>query len=545
MLKALFKKQLLELKHLYLMGGQSGKKRSGGQAGMPVVLAVVLLLGSVLAFVGLADGLGSMLIPQGLDWLYFSLFGFMGFLLAVCVGAMSCYSQMFRAKDNELLLSMPIPPRSILLVRIAVAYLVCFVFVAVVWLPAIFESVSISMGIGRGIDAVSLVCALLVWPLLSLLATAFACALGWVIAEVSNRIRHKSIVGAAVIALALVVYLVAYTQFMIGFQEALEQGDFTASAAMVEAVQQWAWPLVQLGLAATGYGSGLLCFAAFAVVLFGAVYAGVVKSFRRIAMGSVSRGRRRAFDVGQLHAHSVEKALLKREASRFVSSAAYLVNCGLGVVFMAILALAAVLNAEVISSVVNELRMQEPWLAQGVPVLLVALVIALVGMDAVTAPSVSLEGKNLWIVRSLPVNVHLLMDAKVRLQMWVGCVPAVVCLAIIGAVFGLDAISLAAALWCVYSFVWFHALFGLAMNLRMPKLSWTNETVPIKQSMPVFLAIVLGWVLAVVMVAVYFVAARAVASWALLLVFAALLTGGAYALSRWVHTSGVRRFEAL
>ncbi|MDD6786102.1 MAG: hypothetical protein PUD81_07620 [Eggerthellales bacterium] len=62
-------------------------------------------------------------------------------------------------------------------------------------------------------------------------------------------------------------------------------------------------------------------------------------------------------------------------------------------------------------------------------VLVLLVIMMLAGMDAVCTPSVALEGKTLWILRSLPVDARAILDAIMNLQIKVNAVPSVLCAA--------------------------------------------------------------------------------------------------------------------
>lgn len=62
--------------------------------------------------------LGDAYHTLGLDWLYFALFAVADLALMFIFSVFTAKSQLFEAKDNELLLSMPIPPRQILTSRL-------------------------------------------------------------------------------------------------------------------------------------------------------------------------------------------------------------------------------------------------------------------------------------------------------------------------------------------------------------------------------------------------------------------------------------------
>lgn len=550
MLKALFKKQLLELQSVYSPGSKAGKQESGKQNSASNVLlmlflpAIVFICGAA-AFIEAGEAIGSVLLPMGIDWLYFAAMGTLGILLTTASTAVSCYAQLFRAKDNEFLLSLPIPPRLILLVRIAVVLLVALAFAAMAWLPALYEYGVIVGRLGFSSGSAWVAFGLALWPFIAFASAALACIVSWIIAAVSNRIRHKSIAATVVIVALLVGYLVGYTMFAASYQDSLDQGSFTVPLGLASMMKTPLWPLFQMGFAATGDVKAFLRFAVFAVVFFAAVYVCLAASFRRIATGRAKAGGRASFDSGKMRSHSVRGALLKREASRFVSSSAYMVNCGLGIVFMTVLTVALLFNASVVSAVILSLSAYSPSLAQCIPVVLAGVVVIFAGMGVITASSISLEGGNLWIVRSMPVCAHDLMNVKVRFQLLVNGIPSLVCWLVSCVVLGfeLPVVVLGAVAICL--FVWLHAEFGLALNLRMPKLSWPHETVPIKQSMPPFLALVSSWALAALMIALCFVLSDWVNPLLTLLLFAIVFAVLGFVAHRWVHTAGVKRFEEL
>ena len=87
------------------------------------------------------------------------------------------------------------------------------------------------------------------------------------------------------------------------------------------------------------------------------------------------------------------------------------------------------------------------------------------------------------------------------------------------------------------------ALSGLALGVAMPNLSWTNETVPIKQSAPVFIVLFGGMGYGGLLAILYFVLKP---DPTLYLGLAVLVTAALSAfLYFWLKTKGVAKFAAL
>lgn len=122
----------------FLSGSGRGKKRrsKGGLALYALLLVYVVAVFGFL-FYQMMGVLCTPLISSGLSWLYFALAGTMATALGVFGSVFAAQSQLYEAKDNELLLSLPIPPGRILLARMLVLYAQTLIFEATVLIPCI------------------------------------------------------------------------------------------------------------------------------------------------------------------------------------------------------------------------------------------------------------------------------------------------------------------------------------------------------------------------------------------------------------------------
>ena len=137
MIRALLRKQLRELGAAFLRSSKTGKARSRASAMGYALLFAVLVVVLMLCFAGMALPLASVLLPAGLDWLYFASMGLTALLVSVLASAFTSYSGLFQSRDNELLLSLPIPPAVIFGVRVSTVYLACLIYLLMAWVPAV------------------------------------------------------------------------------------------------------------------------------------------------------------------------------------------------------------------------------------------------------------------------------------------------------------------------------------------------------------------------------------------------------------------------
>ena len=106
-----------------------------------------------------------------------------------------------------------------------------------------------------------------------------------------------------------------------------------------------------------------------------------------------------------------------------------------------------------------------------VPFLLCVVLCSLASMNFMTAPSVSLEGKSLWLLQSLPVEPWRIFQAKIRMQLLLTGLPLLLCIECTAAVYPLHPMQLLMLLLFASSYTLLIALVGLFFGVKMPTLT--------------------------------------------------------------------------
>ncbi|MDD6610662.1 MAG: hypothetical protein PUE91_00395 [Clostridiales bacterium] len=531
MTKALFKKQMMEVFSWVYQDKKAGKNRSArGIAGYVLLYLVIFgFLGGVFYIV--ADMLCEPLVTVDLGWLYFAIMGLIALFMGVFGSVFNTYASLYQAKDNDLLLSMPIPSGTILMVRLAGVYVMGLMYELIVMIPTVmawFFAADVQLAAG--------ICTLLIPLVLSVLVLVFSAVLGWIVALISSRLKHKNIM---VVILSL-IFIAAY-YYCYGHAYQILQHILANPQAAGERARSMLYPLYHMGLAAEGHMLSMLIFTAMVGVLFGIVYVVLSRSFLKIA--TTNRGTARVKDKAHpMKAHTVSQALLFKEYRRFVGSANYMLNCGLGIVVMLVSAGALLWKAEQIREMMSAMFLGYTEL---LPLVAAGAICLLAAMNDITAPSVSLEGRNLWLIQVLPVSGKQVLMAKLQLHLLLTLVPAAVLTAAVEWVLQPGWAFAIAIPVVVVLYVLVMAAFGLFVNLHMPNLHWTSEIIPIKQSMGVMISLFGGWVAVVVLAGLYYLLAGILSPLAYLLCTAVLLMVLAVILLSWLQTRGARMLETL
>lgn len=486
MLKVLLQKQMMEIFRSYFYDAKKNRKRSKAAAIGYMVFFVVIMagvLGGMFTYLSMA--LCADLAEAGMGWLYFTLMGLLAIFLGTFGSVFNTYSGLYLARDNDLLLSLPIPVRTIMAARLLGVYLLGLMYSAVVIVPAV-----IVYWITVPITAAAAAGSVLLVFLISVFVLTLSCILGWVVAKVSLRLKNKSFITVIVSLL----FLAAYYFFYFKAQELIS--DLVANAAVYGGkIKGAAYPLYLFGRIGQGDGMAMLLISAAVLAAFAVVWFVLSRSFLRIATSSGKTAKVKYRETASKQ-RSISDALLRKEFGRFTASPNYMLNCGLGILFLPVCGVLLLVKGEFLVSLMSEIFRDR---ADCIPVLACAGVCMLASMNDMAEPSVSLEGKNLWLAQSLPVTPWQVLCAKLSVQLILTGVPVLFFMICAALILPCTPVQLLLAAAAAVLYVIFSALFGLFLGLKMPNLTWTNEIAPIKQSMGAMLAMLGGWIYAIAM----------------------------------------------
>lgn len=531
MLKLLVKKQLFEIFRSYFYDAKKNKARTkGATIGYIVmfVLLMVCLLGTM--FGVLSNTMCGPLAEMGMDWLYFVIMGMMAVFLGAFGSVFNTYSGLYLAKDNDLLLSMPIPVRVIMTSRLLSVYLMGLMYSGIVILPAILVYwFTVPVTAGRILGGVVLLVDI------SLFVLTLSCALGWVVAKISLKLKRKSFITVIVSLVFFGLY------YFVCFRSQAMITDLLLNAENVGNKLKGIYPLYLFGRVGCGDGVAMLIVSAVVIALLALVWYLIARSFLHIATASGNTAKT-VYHEKAVKPVSADAALLRKELGRFTSSPLYMLNCGLGTVFLVVLAVLALIKGREVFLMMNALFAG----GEGFVTVLAALCLCLLaGSNDISTPSVSLEGKSLWIAQSLPIDPWQALRAKLRMHLLITELPLVVCAVCVAAVSGAALPEIVMMLVTPMVYVVLSAAFGLFMGLKRPNLNWTSEVAPIKQGLAVFLSMFGGWLVAAALGFLYYALMARVGAVAFLLAVTALFAVLALVLVRWLKTSGAKIYQHL
>ena len=507
------------------------KKKSKGMA---VLFAVLYLYLGVLV-AGMMCLTFSSLAPVyhqlGMDWLYYAMAGLMALALSLFGSVFMTQNQLYDARDNDLLLSMPIPPSAILLSRMLPLLGINLLFCALVMVPAmVMHAVLVEFLM------INFVLQMLALVGVVFLSQAIACLLGWGMHLLLARM-NKSLASMLYMVAFLAVYFSVYSQ-----AGNLLNAMATEGAAIGASLKNWVWPLYAMGLGCNGAVLYLAVFLAICAALFGLVYWLLSATFLHTATSRRS-GKKRKLNMSGMKAGSAAQAIVLKEWRHFLGSPVYLTNCGLGIIMTAALAVAGVIFRGKL------LEMLEIFAAQGmdvtayIPLMICGLLSFLTAMMFLSAPSVSLEGKNLWVLKSMPVSGKEILLAKLKFHLLLTTPVTALAGLVLSAVYGcgIPEILLCAIVPGLLTVLC--GLLGMVFGLKWARLDWLSEAYPVKQGMAVCITMLSMMGIPIALGACFFLTGLTPAMFLTLCVV--ILAGACFGLYRLTITWGVGKWNRL
>ncbi|MCR4689861.1 MAG: hypothetical protein K5739_00745 [Lachnospiraceae bacterium] len=445
----------------------------------------------ILAYVGLFCLYGMLVGYSFAICLGYSVYGLTDSIPALCAVTISALAMIFtffkvngyllNFKEYDMIMSLPFQPSTVAGCK--------FLYMYIKSLPW-YLSISISMLAGYGVFAKPPVGTCIIWLILSLfipvIPSLFASLLGFIIAKLSVGFKHKKAMQT-ILSLIFVLFCFSLRYIIEAFfrngkiRETLESmsGSIKQAGKIYPPIQWFSETIVD------GKISGGLLLAGVSILLFSLVFFYVGRSYRKINSALQSHRAKSDYRMTRQKSRSVIHAIVFKEFKRMTGSVVYMTNGAIGVIMAVLLGVITLIIGfnKVIAIVTNGAPVDGKMLQPAIPF----VVYFLVGMMSTPAFTPSLEGKNYWIVRSLPIKKETLYRGKMLFNLYL-TVPvmifSVLCLCISAKVPRTETILdvILGIMLCCFSTAW-----GCACGVKHMRLDWENEVEVIKQGAAVAL----------------------------------------------------------
>lgn len=392
---------------------------------------------------------------------------------------------LFNYGDYDLLMSLPISKNTVIISKFLTLYVSSMFYVLIFMIPAFITYVQF-------VSVNALFCflyfiSLFIIPLVPIVISTI---IGSIITAISSRFKFKNLFQF-IFMFALVLGIM-YLSFSMDNMSSIDLSNIGKS---ITNFFNNIYPLTgtYIDIIKNLNIFSLLIFIFISFILF-SLFLIVIRRYYISINNNLSKSWSNKHYKLKVTATSPLMALYKKELKRYFSSVNYVLNTMMGAIFLTISTILLIFfGGDKIDAMMGIEGIADMFAKTG-PILLGAFC----ALNCTTHSSISLEGKNLWIIKSLPVSPMSIYISKILVNLTI-ILPFIIIDGIALCIFlKLDLITCIFMILtpCVYALC--TSLIGIVLNLIFPQFDWKYEIKVIKQSLPAFLSIIIGMLFAIV-----------------------------------------------
>ena len=474
--------------NIFKISGKKTNKKSG------VVLLLFISLCFMMCTWTYANMFFEKMAPMHLQSVVLSLFVFFISILTIGEGIYKTGPLLFNCKDDQLLLSLPIKKSTVLFIRIFKFYVFELAFNSLLLIPLAISYLRWAESISWTFYLTTIIM-LFILPIIPIV---LSCIIGTITTALASRFKFKNL--AQVVATTILLLGIFYISM--NFDGFLN--DIAKHATSInDLITKIYYPAGVYAKLATDFNViDLLIFVGVNILIYIVTILILSKFYFKInsRLKKVTSTKKTNINKLMIKRNSPTKSLIKKELTTFFKTPVFIVNAGFGLVlFIAAAILVSIKfdDAVLMLSEPDKFNLAKDLIIDNVS-LIVFILIAMAGfMTSITNSVISLEGKNISILKSLPLKAKTILMSKIYSSLVITTPPILVGDLILFIRFRMSIIEMFLLLLLSILIPLTSHFIGIIVNLKYPKLDWENTSEVVKQSTSSFVAVMIGMVLLV------------------------------------------------
>ncbi|MCF0145846.1 MAG: hypothetical protein HUJ73_04595 [Eubacterium sp.] len=444
------------------------RRMIGGIVG-EVILGVVLA-GLLIAY---AFGLGQAGMGEKLP----AMTGVVIFTVSFFLTLLKSGGYLFGSRDYNMLVSMPFEIKQV--VSSKFLYMYCN---SVIWTTALPIAMLVGYGLSGNLTVGKAVMWIVMMPFLPIIPMLIASAISMIVTMIGARSKNKSMTMVGTIVALIVVIPISFSGFFLSnyVEKVGVTGLMTGVSGIVDMIADFLPGAKWFARAVTEQDIlSFILMIVVPVILYELFFLIVSKFYRkinsRLSEGTVKKEKKSV----DFSLRSIPAAIAMKEWKRMTGSTTYMVNAFLGEILTVIIGIAALIVGP--DTLLSIFLHGAPVTMQMVyPAIPFALYFFL-GMVATTCISPSIEGKNYWIIKSLPIAPKDDCKGKAMFNLALMLPTGIFATAVVSIMSGAGVIGTLLNIGVIIALSFFSTCFGLLTGMKHRKLNWQNEVEVVKQ----------------------------------------------------------------
>jgi len=476
----LLKTQFLNQSGVNTFRYETDKKKKNRVVIFVLVMTMVVLILSMYCF-GMGYGMGSIGLAKIIPAYAFTLTS----LLVIFFTIFKASGVLFAFKDYDMLMALPVQTTTIITSRFLLMYGMNVLCSIVIMLPM---GVAYCIWVNPHIIFYGMwLIAIFVTPLVPM---TIAAVIGAIISAISSRAKHTNVINIILSFALLIAFMGVGMNAGTMNVSQIDVSKLAALGEMLSEKMNQIYPLTGImDKAIRQYNISLFLIFIFISVAWYYVFAEIVSiKYKSINTGITSHQTMSNYKLQSLKVTSPIKALYLKEMKRFFSSYIYVMNLGVGAMMLLVTSIACfVLGIDKMVQLIG-IPDARAMITSFVPF----AISALLAMTCTTAVSLSLEGKNLWILQSSPLDVTTIYRSKMAVNIALLLPVSLISSLLMSLCLKSNVVLTIWIFVTPLAYVGFTSVWGIFVNLKIPNFTWESEVTVIKQSMSSMLGILGG-----------------------------------------------------
>lgn len=471
-----------------------------------------------------------MMHESGLENVVFMMFNIMAVVAMLMTGIYKARGALFGTRDNELLFSMPIKNESILLMRILNMMFFNYLISSVLVFPS---AIAYSM-FGKNVNIINLIISYIFLPFIPTLLSAL---FGYFMGMTISKSKHKSMIEAGILFILIFAAFSFISKFGTILSDLLDmENDIMAVFSKV----YYPVVLINNGVINSSYLS-ILIFAAVSALFMYLFLMFFNKAFVSINQRMNERISNKNFEIFELKTRGKCISLLFKELRLYSQSSLHMLNTCFGSISILLFALSTFFYDP--SSMLSAFK--DFGITLTSTEFVSAICVTMVALSCTTPASISMEGKSLWCLRSLPVKEMTIFWSKMLVDLCFIMPANVIAMFILSFTMKVPFIDMLCItlLMVICGFAMTH--FGLLLNLLFPKMKFKSEVEVVKESMSANLAVYIPMILTSICIVAYLILKNMISMSTFLLILSAITFVVLLILHIIIRTYGIKKFKTL
>ena len=433
--------------------------------------------------------------PLHLQFVLLSLFVISTSFMTLIEGIYKSGPLMFNCKDDQLLLSLPISKKTVLFIRIFKFYLFELIFNSLFMIPFIIAYIRWADMISWTFYLTSFIM-LLTLPIIPII---LSCIIGVISSSITSKFKYKNLFQI------VVPMLLSIGIIILSFQsESLYTYIVKNATSINDIIRKLYYPAgVYADLIMKFDILKLLIYIIINIVLFIITIFILSKFYFKINsnLKKVTTSHHTSINKLNYESHSIYHSLIKKEINTFFKTPVFIVNAGFGIVLYLIGSIYISIkfnNLLVGFTDPNGMNISKDLIMSNISLLILALITITSYTTSITNSVISLEGRNLNILKSLPIKTKKILLSKVLSSLILTTIGLLLGDIILFIKFKINIIDIILLLVLSILIPLVSHFIGILINLKYPKLDFENSAEVVKQSMSSFLSVMIGLILVIV-----------------------------------------------